>query len=221
MYDYCSPEQFKFTTTALKLDADDALDIWARPKYHKDHDWVLIKTVKQAIESQEEAELNLMPDDDGDDDEETDYEPVVHRLFAWLREKITPITDANDALAQIGLDLGESPKWLPIVSSHPLLLHVTAYQRRPFIERLIVELDLLHCDLVIRMMGNAYRGKRMLEYFVEDRIVRSLYDYYRVITSGFRSSYQAALLGRHWVTFQTNDKVKLMYCNFDSSCISV
>ena len=221
-YLFTNPEKFEFGTTHLKLDADDAIDIWAKPKDNSEYDWVLIKTVKQFIESEEDEELNVIPEDDGDgdDDDEDDYEPVINRLFAWLREKITPIADANDALAQIGLDLGESFRWMPLVSSHPLLLHVTAYQRRPFIERLIVELDLLNRDMVMRMIGNIYRGKRMLKFFVEVRRVRSLYDYYRVIYSGFKSSYQAALLGRHWVIFERKNTVKFMCLAFDWLSVS-
>ena len=148
------------------------------------------------------------------------YDHSVDCLFSWIRQRVTPIKNNEDVLSAFGLQDQTSSRWMPLIVAHPMLFAITARRRQVIIERLVVELDLCSRDLVFRMIPKRYRGKMMLEYLVEDRKLKKLYDYYRVITSGFKVALQSYLLDRKWMKFKRNNKMNddANFKGVDDSC---
>ena len=74
--------------------------------------------------------------------------------------------------------------------------------------------------MVLSIIGKHRGGKNMLNWLVEDRKVRRLYDHYRVYTSGFKVVLHSDLLHKSWMKYQENTKMKSTdgFKDSDDSC---
>ena len=189
--------KFQMSTKSLKFGKSEQICIYAKP-IEGDYQWIHIKSLNLSMQSAS----NDVSMASGDNLNES-----VQSLFSWLRERVIPITDAQAVLSRFGLQRNRKSEWMKLVSSHHLLFALTAYRRAIFMERLINELDLLNTDMVLRSIEKRHDDTSMLEWLVEERKVRRLFDHYRVFTSGFKVAFRSELLNTTWMNYSQNTKL--------------
>ena len=188
---------FELNCNSLILEPNDQVCIYAQPRSGS-FKWIELKSMTElSTSNSNQSPIPLSMDRD-------DYVSATHQLFSWLRQRVSRINDPDSVLSRFGLRLDQSSRWLPVIASHPLLFTATAYRGRLFVERLIVELNILSLDLVHRILRENKDNMRMLDWLVAIRKVKRLYDHYRVMTSGFSVTFRSELLDKIWLQFNGN-----------------
>ena len=203
---------FKLSCGSLNINEGDPVFVYAKPIKWKiesniDYEWACIKKLYPVSDSHLDDVANLQ-------NSSYDISDKVFHFLSWLRQRETQIKDNNGILERFGLRMTQSDEWMPLIAAHPQLFALSAYRRELLVERLITELNLLSIGMVHRIMKQRKNKKSMLEYLVENRKVRRLYDHYRVSTSGFKVNYRSTLLDRTWMKFHRNTK---MHSPFDQT----
>ena len=196
--EYSNISEFQIPCESLHLKERNSIYVFAKPKYD-DFKWLCIKTLKLSSDSDLDNEPGSLL-------KESELSLNAFHFLMWLRQRDLKIVDRARILERFGLKKYQSSQWMSVISNVPAMFAMTAYRGVLLVERLIVEMDLLSIQMVHRMIGQRKNSKTALEYLVEDRKVRRVYDHYRVYTSSFKGSFRSDLLDKIWLEFERNTK---------------
>ena len=188
------------TSSNAPVGSGDPVIIHAKPR-NGDYKWVYIKSLYPPTNSDAGSLYTLHNGDH-------EIPNKVIQFLLWLRQRESKIMDNAGILEQFGLTLDHRTQWMPLMVAHPVLFAITAYRRTLLVERLIVEFDLLSFEMVHRIIEQRIKNKPMLNWLVEDRKVRELYNHYVAMTSSFKKVFYSDLFDRTWLKFERNTKLK-------------
>ena len=127
---------------------------------------------------------------------------LMNHLISSLISRESPIIKKDVFYKQLGVGLDAT--WMRSICDHKLAFEKTKCRGMRVIDRLVLELDVMGTDMIIKLWNTKHDDKTELEFFVEDLKVSQFTDHYRLLTAKFKMLHFSPLLNRTWLQFNGN-----------------